>query len=160
MTEQNSPQNESAHDAASVTQRFFGQYVRDVSFENAVVQKGLLADAQQQISVQASVDSHRRGGDNKFEVIIKLRITSKSSSTGDTMFLLEIEYAGLFEVLGLNDEQLRTHLSVECPRMMFPFLRRIVAELTQDGGFAPLILNTIDFVSIYRKAQVRDSRAG
>jgi preprotein translocase subunit SecB len=67
------------------------------------------------------------------------------------MFLLEIEYAGLFEVTGLTEDQLELYLHVECPRMTFPFLRRIVGQVTQDGGFQPLIVDTIDFASMYRK---------
>ncbi len=151
MAESSPLQNGAAVGAPALTRRALGQYVRDISFENLVAQKGLTASGQQRVSVQASVESRSRGVDNQHEVITKLRVASKLELSGDTMFLLEIEYAGLFEVTGLTEDQLEPYLHVECPRMTFPFLRQIVAQVTQDGSFQPLILDTIDFASIYRK---------
>ena len=151
MAEASPLQNGAAGRAPAPTRRALGQYVRDISFENVFAQKGLAAPGQQRVSVQASVESSSRGADNHYEVITKLRVASKLESSGDTMFLLEIEYAGLFEVTGIPEDQLETHLNVDCPHMTFPFLRRIVAQMTQDGSFQPLILDTIDFSSIYRK---------
>ncbi len=160
MAELSPQQNVAAGGASALTRRALGQYIRDISFENLVAQKGLAALGQQRVSVQASVQSHSHGDNNQYEVITKVRVASKLESSGDATFLLDIEYAGLFEVTGMDEDQLDTYLHVECPRMTFPFLRRIVVQVTQDGGFQPLMLDTIDFVSIYRKAQVRDSRAG
>ncbi len=160
MAESSPLRNGTAGGAPALTTRALRQYVRDISFENLGAQKGLTASGQQRVSVQASVEAHRRGTDNQYEVITKLRVASKMESSGDATFLLEIEYAGLFEVTGLTEDQLEPYLHVECPRMTFPFLRRIVAQVTQDGSLQPLILDTIDFASIYRKAQVRDAQAG
>jgi preprotein translocase subunit SecB len=153
MAESSPLQNGAAGGAPARTRRALGQYVRDISFENLVAQKGLAASGQQRVSVQASVESHSRGADNQYEVITKLRVASKLESSGEIMFLLEIDYAGLFEVTGLTEDQLKPYLHVECPRMTFPFLRRIVAQVTQDGSLQPLILDTIDFASIHRKEQ-------
>ena len=86
----------------------------------------------------------------RYGVIIKLAINSKSKSTGDQLFLLEIEYAGLFHVEGVAQDQLHPFLLIECPRMIFPFLRRVVSDVTRDGGFPPLNLETIDFMALYR----------
>jgi preprotein translocase subunit SecB len=66
------------------------------------------------------------------------------------MFVIELEYAGVFEVKGVPDEQMHPYLLVECPRITFPFVRRIVSDVTRDGGFPPLNLETIDFVALYR----------
>jgi preprotein translocase subunit SecB len=161
MTEPSPSPNGSAPDAApSVTTRIIGQYLRDISFENMVAQKGLSGDTQQKIGMQTDLEFRRRGGENQYEVITKVRVTNTSVSSGETLFLLEIEYGGIFEVSGLPEDRLHRHLLVECPRLTFPFLRRIVAEVTQDGGFPPLVLDAIDFASIYRKELARRERSG
>ena len=89
--------------------------------------------------------------ENQFEIVIKLKVNSVNKGTTENLFLLEIEYAGLFLVTGVPDEQLHPFLLIECPRMLFPFLRRIVSDVTRDGGFPPLNLETIDFLQLYRQ---------
>ena len=99
MTESIAPHNDSAPAAVpNVTQRVLGQYIRDLSFENMIAQKGLAGDAQQQVSVHVDLNFRRRGGDNQYEVITKLPVANKLKSSGDALFLLEVEYAGLFEI--------------------------------------------------------------
>ena len=78
-------------------------------------------------------------------------MSSVNKGTTENLFLLEVEYAGLFFVTGVPDEQLHPFLLIECPRMLFPFLRRIVSDVTRDGGFPPLNLETIDFLQLYRQ---------
>lgn len=70
------------------------------------------------------------------------------------MFLLELEYGGIFQIENLPEDQLHPYLMIECPRMIFPFLRRVVSDVTRDGGFPPLNLETIDFVALY-KAEIQ-----
>lgn len=70
------------------------------------------------------------------------------------MFLLELEYGGIFQIENLPEDQLHPYLMIECPRMVFPFLRRVVSDVTRDGGFPPLNLETIDFVALY-KAEIQ-----
>ena len=74
---------------------------------------------------------------------------------GEQFFLLEIEYMGVFRIAGVPEEQLHPFLLIECPRMLFPFVRRIVADVTRDGGFPPLNLENIDFVALYRNEIAR-----
>lgn len=136
--------------APKVTQKVIGQYVRDLSFENVLMQKGLSGELQPEISVQVNLDARKRQAENQYEVITKLNVTNKSKSTGQALFILEIEYAGIFQIEGLAEDQLHPYLMVECPRITFPFLRRIVSDVTRDGGFPPLNLDMIDFVQIYR----------
>jgi preprotein translocase subunit SecB len=147
-----------------VTQRILAQYIRDMSFENVMAQKGVGGEVQPEVQVQVNLDARKRGGDNQYEVIAKLNVSSKSKDKGDQLFLLEIEYAGIFHIEGLPDEQLHPYLLIECPRMLFPFLRRIVSDVTRDGGFPPLNLENIDFVALYkneiarRQAEVADKK--
>ena len=131
------------------------QYIRDLPFENILAQKGVSGDVTPDIQIQVKLDARKRSIANQYETIIKLNIDSKSKDTNDQLFLLEIEYAGVFSVTGIPDEQLHPFLMIECPRMIFPFLRRVVSDLTQDGGFPALNLETIDFMQLYRSEALR-----
>ena len=139
--------------------RVMAQYIRDMSFENILAQKGLKGDAQPEIQVQVNLDARKRGADNQFEVITKLNITSKTKESGEPLFVLELEYAGVFHVEGVPEEQMHPYLLIECPRITFPFVRRIVSDVPRDGGFPPLNLETIDFMALYRSELARRAEA-
>ena len=145
--------------AAKVTQRILAQYIRDLSFENVLARKGVTGEVAPEIAVQVALDGKKRGGDNQYEVTTKLTATSKTKSTGDVLFVLEIEYVGVFQIEGVPEAQLHPYLLIECPRMTFPFLRRIVSDVTRDGGFPPLNLEMIDFVALYRGELARRAQA-
>lgn len=141
--------------APKITQRVVAQYIRDMSFENVLAQKGLQGEVQPEIAVQVNLDARKRGADNQYEVITKLNISSKSKGAGETLFVLELEYAGVFQIEGVPDDQMHPYLLIECPRITFPFVRRIVSDVTRDGGFPPLNLDTIDFLALYRNELTR-----
>lgn len=135
--------------------RVLGQFIRDMSFENIMAQKGAPSDVQPDVQVQVNLDAKKRSVENQYETAIKLNVTSKSKGDGTTLFALEIDYVGIFDIQDVSDEQLHPFLLIECPRMIFPFLRRIVSDVTRDGGFPPLNLENIDFVSLYRNEIAR-----
>ena len=142
-----------------VKMQVLAQYIRDMSFENILVQKGAQGDVQPDVSVQVNLDARKRNTDNQYEVVIKLNITSKSKGGDQTLFLLELDYGGVFLLEHIPNEQLHPFLLIECPRMLFPFVRRIVSDVTRDGGFPPLNLETIDFVSLYRQELTKRAQA-
>jgi preprotein translocase subunit SecB len=76
-------------------------------------------------------------------------------NTAEKLFLMEIDYVGIFNIEGVPEDQLHPFLLIECPRLLFPFLRRIVSDVTRDGGFPPLNLETIDFMALYRNELMR-----
>ena len=131
--------------------KILAQYIRDMSFENILSQKGASGEVAPDVQIQVNIDAKKRTVENQFEIVIKLKVNSVNKGTTENLFLLEIEYAGLFLVTGVPDEQLHPFLLIECPRMLFPFLRRIVSDVTRDGGFPPLNLETIDFLQLYRQ---------
>ena len=135
--------------------RVLGQYIRDMSFENIMAQKGAASDVQPDVQVQVNLDAKKRQPDNQYETAIKLNVTSKAKEGDTTLFLLEIDYVGIFSIENVPEDQLHPFLLIECPRMIFPFLRRIVSDITRDGGFPPLNLENIDFVSLYRNEIAR-----
>jgi len=130
--------------------QILAQYIRDMSFENILAQKGISGEAQPEVSVQVNIDAKKRPIENQFEVIIKTEISSKTKDKGEPMFVIELEYAGIFHIENLPEDQLHPYLMIECPRMIFPFLRRIISDVTRDGGFPPLNLDSMDFVQLYR----------
>jgi preprotein translocase subunit SecB len=132
------------------------QYVRDLSFENIAAQKGLVSDGKPDIRVQVNIDAQQRPSD-RYEVVLKLKIESKL--TDAPVFILEVDYAGLFMIQNVPAEQLHPLLMIECPRLIFPFLRRIVSDVTRDGGYPPLNLDQVDFLALYRAELARRQAA-
>jgi preprotein translocase subunit SecB len=135
--------------------RVLGQYIRDMSFENIVAQKGASPDVQPDVQVQVNLDAKKRSADNQYETAIKLNITSKDKDGDTVLFVLEVDYVGMFHIENVPEDQMHPFLLIECPRMIFPFLRRVVSDITRDGGFPPLNLENIDFVSLYRNEIAR-----
>ena len=102
-----------------------------------------------------------RGRDDGFyEVEVKL--TARAAREADTVFHIEIAYAGLFEIMGVPQAELEPVLMIECPRYLFPFVRRVIADLSMEGGFPPFMLEPIDFAGIYaaRRAQTEGPIVG
>ena len=124
------------------------QFVKDLSFENPRAPASLMSTREQpKIDVNVSVNA-RNLSERTFEVTLTIRADAK---TGDEpAFVTELVYAGVFTVANVPEEALRPTLLIECPRLLFPFARRIIADATRDGGFPPLFINPIDFVSLYR----------
>lgn len=145
--------------AAPIKMNVLAQFVRDMSFENILAQKGVQGDVQPDVQLQVNLDAKKRSQDHQYEVILKIHVTSRAKESGDTLFVLELEYAGVFHVENVADEQLHPFLLIECPRMLFPFVRRIVSDVTRDGGFPPLNLETIDFLQLYRTELARRAQA-
>ena len=130
--------------------QILGQYVRDLSFENIAMQKGIKFEGQPEIQVKVGMDARKRS-DDQYEVLVKLNVESKTKGDdAQTVFALELDFAGVFKIENIPEAQLHPFLMIECPRQLFPFLRRIVHDVTRDGGFPPLNLENIDFLTIYR----------
>lgn len=151
--------NGAAPQQTQVKMQILGQFIRDMSFENIVAQKGINGDVKPDVQVQVNLDAKKRPVDNQFEVITKFTVTSKNKETEEVLFQLELEYGGIFLIEGIPQEQLHPFLMIECPRMLFPFVRRIVSDVTRDGGFPPLNLENVDFMSIYRNEIARRAAA-
>ena len=142
--------------AAQPRMQIMAQFIRDLSFENAVAQKGApQGEVQPEITVQVSLDARKRGSDTQFEVITKYRVTSTNKRDGATLFLAELDYGGVFQIEGVPQDQLHPFLMIECPRMLFPYVRRIISDMTRDGGFPAFNMDPVDFVALYRQELAR-----
>ena len=129
------------------------QYIKDLSFENpSAADRPPEAERSPDIQVNVQVAVRRLEAPN-FEVT--LQITANAKYQEKPVFLVELTYAGVFTLIGIPQEALEPTLLVECPRLLFPFARRIVADVTRDGGFPPLLLGPIDFLALYRNGQAQ-----
>ena len=154
------PAGNGAATPTQIKMQVMAQYIRDLSFENVVVQKGLNAgEVQPDMQVAVSLDARKRPTPNQFEVITKFKVSSKNKVNGDTLFLLELEYGGTFLIEGVADEQLHPFLLIECPRLLFPYVRRIISDVTRDGGFPPVNVDQVDFMALYRQELARRAQA-
>ena len=126
------------------------QYTKDLSFENPNAPQSLQMEVQPRIEINVNVNA-KRAGDDLYEV--ELKIEAKAMAGETTAFVVDLLYGGLFGLRNLPEEALEPFLVVEAPRILFPFARRIVADATRDGGFPPLLLEPIDFGSLYMAQQ-------
>jgi len=127
-----------------------GQYIKDLSFENPTPAQTLQKLAQEKPSMDINVNLNARGvGENIYEVDLKITSTAKVGE--DTAFVAELVYSGLFAAKNLPENTLQPFLMIEAPRQLFPFARRIISDVTRDGGFPPLMLEPIDFAALYQQ---------
>ena len=135
------------------------QYVKDLSFENPNAPAVYQWQGQPKIEVQFNIGS-QKVADDVHEVALQVQVSAKSDDR--TAFQVELVYAGLFALRNIPEEQLQPFLLAEAPRILFPFARRIISDAAVDGGFPPLMLDPIDFGSLYmaRAAQAQAETSG
>ncbi len=131
-----------------------GQYIKDLSFENPNAPQSLLpTNTPPKIEVAVDLKAQKLQ-DDLYETI--LRISARANSAeGMPLFLVELSYAGVFQIANIPPERIEQLIMVDCPFVMFPFARRVVADTTRDGGFAPLMLDPIDFHTLYMQNKAR-----
>jgi preprotein translocase subunit SecB len=125
------------------------QYVKDLSFENPHAPRSLTPSTQQPaINIQVNVDAAPM---SETDVEVTLKIEGKADSQGMLLFAIELIFAGVFRIQNVPADSMQPVVLIECPRLLFPFAREIIATVTRNGGFPPLLLNPIDFVMLYRQ---------
>ena len=140
--------------------RILAQFVRDFSFENPLAPDALRAGASQP-AIDMGVEMNARGrADGLFEVDLKL--SARAERDGQAVFHVEVVYGGLFHIAGIPEEDLEQVLLIECPRFLFPYARRLISDVTAEGGFPPFLIDPIDFAGVYaaRKAQAEGQQVG
>jgi preprotein translocase subunit SecB len=152
--EQQSPDQQSnGAEAAQPMLRILAQYIKDASFENPNAPDSLRQD-QPAPAISINIEIGRQMLDeNTVEVILML--SAKAERDGKPVFLCELEYAGLFAFGNVAEDHIQPMILIECPRLLFPFARQIMAELTQNGGYPPILLEPPDFASMFRDEMMR-----
>ncbi len=165
MADNDTPKSNGGDSAAAPQQEqqappqlgILGQYLKDLSFENPNAPQSLaLQQGQPQINIGVNVNAQQLG-ENDYEVT--LEINAKAEHEGKVVFLVELTYCGIFRLQNIPQEMLSPVVLVECPRMLFPFARRILADVTRDGGFPPLMLDPIDFGAMYAQRLAEQQQA-
>ena len=149
--------NQNGKDVDAPHVQVVGQYIKDLSFENPGAPNALSVRPQIELNVDLQARQVER---EHYEVELKLRVSAKSEEK--PLFLLELVYAGLFQLHNIPDEVRQQVLLIEAPHILFPFARRIVADVVRDGGMPPLMIEPIDFVALYRAkaAQMQQAQPG
>ena len=142
-------------DADAPRVQVIGQYIKDLSFENPSAPGNLTMRPQIELNVDLQA---RQLQLEHFEVELKLRVSAKSDDK--PVFLLEVVYAGLFQLHNIPDEVRQQVLLIEAPHILFPFARRIVADVVRDGGMPPLMIEPIDFAGLYRAKAMQMQQGG
>ena len=124
------------------------QYIKDMSFENPNAPMGLQSQTRPEIQIQVDANAQAMA-EGQFEVVLDLNVEARAGE--QSMFLVELTYGAVFALANIPEDSLQPLLLIECPRLIFPFARRIIADATRDGGFPPLMIDPIDFVAIYRR---------
>jgi preprotein translocase subunit SecB len=125
------------------------QYVKDLSFENPNAPGSLMQQQQQPaINIQINVNAAPMS-DTDIEVVLK--IEGKADLAGKVLFAFDLAYAGVFRIQNVPEDSVHPVVMIECPRLLFPFAREIIANAVRNGGFPPLMLDPVDFVGLYRQ---------
>jgi preprotein translocase subunit SecB len=130
--------------------------VKDLSFENPGNRS---SDGRPNIDLGIDVSAmpHEQGN-GIYEISLKL--TAKAHTEDTTLFLIELDYGGLFQCVDMTEEETEASLLIECPRLLFPFARRLIADVTREGGFPPLLIDPVDFVQLYRQQKQQQAQGG
>ena len=133
------------------TLKILGQYLKDLSFENPNAPQSLgIQQGQPEINISVNVNAKNL---TPTDYEVELHLDAKAMHEGKAVFAAELLYAGIFRLENLPEQALHPIVLVECPRMIFPFARQILADATRNGGFPPLMLDPIDFATMYQKRQ-------
>ena len=129
--------------------RILAKFIRDLSFENPRAPESLRPQAEPpQIDLSVEMNARSRP-DGLYETDLKLVVTAQAQ--GEPVFQVELLFGGLFQITGVPEAEMEPVLLIECPRYLFPFARRIIADLTGESGFPPFMLEPIDFGAVYQQ---------
>ncbi len=125
------------------------QYISDLSFESPQAPEAIISGSgSPQISISINNQVKKRE-DGTF--LVELSLNAKAEREGKILFNVELVYCGVFNIQNIPEQQLAPVLMIECPRLLFPFARQILAQTTQFGGFPPVMMEPVDFAAIYRQ---------
>jgi len=135
--------------------RMVGHYVRDLSFENVAAGTTPQSQGQPEIKINVGMDANKVS-DARYQV--HLKVTAKAEAGGETRFIAELDYVGIFELQNVKEQHVHPFLFIECPRQVLPFARRVLSDVTRDGGYPPLLIDNVDFAALYRQ-RLEEARA-
>ena len=139
--------------------RVLAQYIKDLSFENPNIGRLLSGPGESpNLKLEVNVNAQKMGENNTFESAIDLK--AQATNAAGVIYDFEVIYAGLFQIEGLPEQSLEPFLLVNCPALIFPFVRRLAADITREGGFPPLLIDPLDFGALYMQRRQQAMAAG
>lgn len=145
-------------DVKSPMIRVLAQYARDLSFENP---GPLVVQGSGPPEIELGIDVRVEPGNAEEGVFgVDLRLSGKAKRGEQVVFIIELTYSGVFQLQDAGPQDIEPMLLIECPRLLFPFARRIIAEMTREGGHPPLLVDPIDFAGLYRKQRANQQAEG
>jgi preprotein translocase subunit SecB len=154
---ENGSDNSGGAEAQAPMMNFSYQYIKDLSFENPRAPQIFQSNEQPEVGVNVNVGAERIA-ERTFEVVLRFAVTAKTKT--DTIFVLELDYAGVCDIANVAEQDLQAVVLIEGPRILFPFARAIIANVTRDSGFPPLLISTVDFVEMYRGGLAEAQKQG
>jgi preprotein translocase subunit SecB len=151
------PQADAGNDAPQLS--VLAQYIKDFSFENPLAPRGPGSNQQPAINIQVGVNVNPLN-DPDVEVELKIEGSAVMPGNNAVLFAFELVYGGVFRIRNVPQESVQPLMLIECPRLLFPFAREIIATTVQNGGFPPLMLDPVDFAGLYRQNLARSQGAG
>jgi len=146
--------DENTQGAASPSLNILAQYTKDLSFENPGAPRSLQArDKAPAININVNVNANPLS-ETDFDVVLSLNVEAKEGDK--VVFAAELIYGGVFRITGFPQEHMLPVLFIECPRLLFPFARQIVADVTRNGGFPPLMIDPIDFAQMFSQRMAQE----
>jgi preprotein translocase subunit SecB len=146
-----STQNGGTTDAKAPGLGILGQYVKDLSFENPYAPQSLMTQPEQPPAVDVQINVNAKPmSESDYEVELKVEVKAEDKKAKRVLFNLELAYAGVFRLTNVPKESVQALALIECPRLLFPFVRRIVADAISEGGFPPIMLQPVDFAALFR----------
>ncbi len=157
-TKSSAPENiKSAAPSSGPSVAINAQYVKDLSFENPNAPTSL-TQQKDTPQIEVALDLEAKALQNDvYEITLKINASAKAGET--PLFVAELAYSGIFTLAGIDPEQKEMILLIHCPTILFPFARRVLADVTRDGGFQPLMLDPIDFAALYQQRSVENNPA-
>jgi preprotein translocase subunit SecB len=154
VSNENKNGNGAAEPQVSSSLNILAQYVKDLSFENPGAPRSLQArDKAPAININVNVNANPLA-ENDFDVVLTLNAEAKDGDK--VLFHAELAYGGVFRIVGFPQEHMLPLLFIECPRLLFPFARQIIADVTRNGGFPPLMIDPIDFTQMFTQRMAEE----
>ncbi len=150
-------ENGATEEQAAPSMNILAQYVKDFSFENPHAPNSLRPrEKAPEISININVNPNPLS-ETDFEV--ELKLDARANDGDEVMFNVELVYAGIFRLTGFPQEALQAAVLIECPRLLFPFARQIMADATRNGSFPPLMIDPVDFAQLFRQRMAEHQKA-
>ncbi len=131
------------------------QYIKDLSFENPKAPYSLLGSEKPEVDVSIDIGAHNIQ-EETYEVVLEIQF--KSVVKEDVQYLIDLKYAGVFTLdKGMNNEEREKVIFIQCPTIIFPYARRVISDISRDGGYLPLYISPVDFMTLYNNNKNKNS---